>query len=164
MRLNINSNKVDSCFETLIWFFILIILLALLVCLFEFKQNFQDFDEFIHNLFKWGNIKENYSDINKRKLFLDNIINSIEIIPTEIIVKKDSKILVDSNFSIYLGNTTVLDEKKLVIEKNKRLSIPNGLRVLNLSKSYARKELKALDNVTKELFLRFTSKLIKMKS
>ena len=70
----------------------------------------------------------------------------------------------DSNFSIYLGNTTVLDEKKLVIEKNKRLSIPNGLRVLNLSKTYARKELKALDNVTKELFLRFTSKLIKMKS
>lgn len=122
-------------------------LLVLIVIFIEYNENYQDTRELISNLFTCGNIKENYTEINKRKHFLDNLTNSIEIRPNETLVKKDNKINVESKLFAYKGNNTVIEEKRLVIENNRNSYIPNGLRVLNLSKTYASKDLKALDNV-----------------
>jgi hypothetical protein len=51
-----------------------------------------------------------------------------------------------------LENKTVINEKRLVINNNRNSSIPSGLRILNLSKTYSSRDFKALDNVIVSLF------------
>jgi len=148
LRIGIEYD-VDSLFDTFLWYFLLNFVFILVIFFNEMKQNFKHDD-------KKFNIKHSQYFIKRYHLLLKKIYSLVSVKKLNLIrqnienscnksyekflknEKRLSNLQNDENSSFILkeSHVSVINEKKQISILNKKRTIPNGLRILSISKIY----------------------------
>ena len=156
--------EIDSLFSTFLWFYFIIFLFLLIISFNEMKQSYRFGDKNSNNLYKdyffkryFRFFKKIYSlaSVKKLNLIKQNIENSSnktfdKFLKNEL---RTTNLNQDENLSFIMkeSHISVLNEKKFVATLNKKRTIPNGLRILSISKIFEN-DFEALSDINLELY------------
>lgn len=156
--------EVDSLFQTFVWFYFIMIFLCSLIAINEMQESYKydpqrfksksccDLRSILRNklriykdLYSLSSVKK----LNIKKQHMENAVNK----EFEKFFKNEQKIPNSEeslSFIVKENDISVLNEKRQVALLNKKRTIPNGIRLLGVSKTYG-SGLKALSDINIEI-------------
>jgi ABC-type multidrug transport system ATPase subunit len=141
LRLGVNY-EVNSIFQSYFWFMLIILFFSSQIALFEMNQsykyensgifsNFLNLIKLMKNLYSLTSLKK----LNIKKIRMEDTINK----SYEKFLKSEKSSMYNDEkltFIVQENHFSVIEEKKIVANLNKRSSVPEGIRILAIEKTF----------------------------